>query len=280
MKVLKGRVKLMKHNKKRNTAFLYEVLVRELTYSIISEDVDKKQKIVAVLKEFFASDRILGQELALCQALHETSGVEKEVAEKMLTEIKRVYFGLSQPEIFNQQTELIKTINRDIGKKTFSNFVPNFKSLATIAQIFDDKIPVKSRVLLENKIVGKMSTEEQNIEELSPIDNLVYKKFTEKFNQKYSDSLTENQKELLNRYIISFSDNGVALKMFLNDEIPMLSEKIEKSMTSKEIQGDEKMVNKSKTVLTMLEQFKQSQVDREMISKILKIQNLVTELDL
>ena len=125
-----------------------------------------------------------------------------------------------------------------------------------------------------------MSTEEKTIEELAPIDNLVYKKFTEKFNQKYSDSLTENQKELLNRYIISFSDNGVALKMFLNDEIPMLSEKIEKSMTSKEIQGDEKMVNKSKMVLTMLEQFKQSQVDREMISKILKIQNLVTELDL
>lgn len=269
----------MKHNKKRNTAFLYEVLVRELTYSIVSEDREKKQKIVEVLKEFFASDRILGQELALCKALHETNGVDENTAEKMLSEIKRVYFGLSQPEIFNQQTELIKTINRDLGKKTFSNFVPNFKSLATISQIFDDKIPVKSRVLLEQKIVDQMSTDEQIIEELAPIDNLVYKKFTEKFNQKYSETLSESQKELLNRYIISFSDNGVSLKMFLNEEIPMLSEKIEKSLSNDEIKNDAAMTGKSKAVLSLLEQFAQSQVDREMISKILKIQNLVRELD-
>ena len=269
----------MKHNKKRNTAFLYEVLVRELTYSIISEDTEKKQKIVKVLKEFFSSDQILGQELALCQALHETNGVEPAVAEKMLAEIKRVYFGLSQPEIFNQQTELIKTINKDIGKKTFSNFVPNFKSLATIAQIFDDKIPVKSRVLLENKIVNQMASEEQTIEELAPVDNLVYKKFTEKFNDKYSEQLSENQKELLNRYIISFSDNGVSLKMFLNEEIPMLEEKIQQSLSSDEIKNDDSMTDKSKAVLSMLTEFKQSQVDRQMISKILKIQSLVTELD-
>ena len=174
---------------------------------------------------------------------------------------------------------MIKTINKDIGKKTFSNFVPNFKSLATIAQIFDDKIPVKSRVLLENKIVNQMASEEQTIEELAPVDNLVYKKFTEKFNDKYSEQLSENQKELLNRYIISFSDNGVSLKMFLNEEIPMLEEKIQQSLSSDEIKNDDSMTDKSKAVLSMLTEFKQSQVDRQMISKILKIQSLVTELD-
>ena len=35
----------MKHNKKRNTAFIYETLTRELTKSIIEKDTDKKNNI-------------------------------------------------------------------------------------------------------------------------------------------------------------------------------------------------------------------------------------------
>ena len=36
----------IKHNKKRNTAFLYEVLVREITKSIITKDLQKKNIII------------------------------------------------------------------------------------------------------------------------------------------------------------------------------------------------------------------------------------------
>ena len=32
----------MKHNKKRNTAFIYEMLVRELTKAIVHKDLGKK----------------------------------------------------------------------------------------------------------------------------------------------------------------------------------------------------------------------------------------------
>ena len=32
----------MKHNKKRNTAFLYEVIIRELTKAIVEGDKNKK----------------------------------------------------------------------------------------------------------------------------------------------------------------------------------------------------------------------------------------------
>ena len=49
----------MKHNKKRNTAFLFESITRELTKSIIQKDKEKKNKILVVLKEFFAKDKIL-----------------------------------------------------------------------------------------------------------------------------------------------------------------------------------------------------------------------------
>ena len=201
----------------------------------------------------------------------ETREVERPDAEKILAEIKRVYFGLAQQDIFTQQTELINTINKDLGKKTFSNFVPNFKSLATISQIFDDKVSVKSRVLLESKIVDRMCSDEVEEKELQPVDNLVFKKFTEKFNEKYSDSLLENQKELLNRYIISFSDNGISLKMFLNDEIPTLTESVKKSMQTSEVSSDREMMRKSEQVVGLLEAYSNTSIDREMIGQILKI---------
>ena len=47
----------MKHNKKRNTAFLYESLIKELTKAIVYRgQEDKKQKILETIKKYFNSN--------------------------------------------------------------------------------------------------------------------------------------------------------------------------------------------------------------------------------
>ena len=88
-----------------------------------------------------------------------------------------------------------------------------------------------------------------------------------------------NQKELLNRYIISFSDNGISLKMFLNDEIPTLTESVKKSMQTSEVSNDREMMRKSEQVVGLLEGYSNTSIDREMIGQILKIQELVSEIN-
>ena len=40
----------MKHNKKRNTAFLYESLIKELTKSIVRKENIRKEKINYILQ--------------------------------------------------------------------------------------------------------------------------------------------------------------------------------------------------------------------------------------
>ena len=47
----------MKHNKKRNTAFLYECLVKELTKAIVQGNNDLKVKITEVIKENFKREQ-------------------------------------------------------------------------------------------------------------------------------------------------------------------------------------------------------------------------------
>ena len=271
----------MKHNKKRNTAFLYETLVRELTLSVVNKDIVRRNKIVSIMKEFFKRDTPLGTELELYRTLYETTGVDELTSEKLLLEVKRVYHALNQEDAYTQQSQLIGTINRELGKGIFNNFVPNYKDLATISQMFDTKTSIKKRTLLEVKVLGKMSSKPEVVasEELKPIDNLVYKTFVKKFNDQYSGALSEEQNKLLSAYIVSFSDNGVTLKMFLNEEIGRLRSVISKSLTLTEVASDPAMTRKTKKVLESLNSFADRQIDRDMLRQVVKIQELAAEIE-
>ncbi len=43
----------MKHNKKRNTAFLYECLIKEITKAVVRKDSARKESIINIVKEHF-----------------------------------------------------------------------------------------------------------------------------------------------------------------------------------------------------------------------------------
>lgn len=271
----------MKHNKKRNTAFLYETLVRELTSSVVNENTARNNKIVSIMKRFFKRDTPLGLELELYRTLYETVDVDAMTAEKLLLEVKRVYSGLSQEEVFVQQSDLIGTINRELGKGTFNTFVPNYKDLATISQIFDARTTIKKRTLLENNVLSKMVSGVESLTEstMKPIDNIVYNTFVDKFNKQYSGALREEQNKLLSAYIVSFSDNGIALKMFLNEELSRLKAVVSDSRTLNEIASDEAMVKKTDKVVQTIDDFKERPIDRQMLMQVMKIQELAAEIE-
>ena len=154
----------MKHNKKRNTAFIYEILIKEFTKSIIEKDTQKKNKVVVILKEFFTKGQILAQELNLYSVLLETKNTQPKVAERLLQETKAVHSRLDENTIFDAQSRIIAAINKGLGKDIWGNFVPNFKSLASVAAIFNPKSAIKKKVLFEQSILDRMS-EKQHLSE-------------------------------------------------------------------------------------------------------------------
>ena len=89
------------------------------------------------------------RELNLYKTLCEVNNVEKSTAEKILAEVKRVYHALGEEEIFDEQSQVIKKINTDLTKTVFNNFVSNYKTLATISQMFSNKTPISKKVILE-----------------------------------------------------------------------------------------------------------------------------------
>ena len=270
----------MKHNKKRNTAFLFETLVGELTKAVVAKDEPKRKRTLEIIRKHFAKGRALYEDLQLYKALSETSGLTPIIAEKMLFEVKAQRKFILDTDVFEQQTELIKDMNVEYTKSVFSNFVPNYKSLATISQIFSTDVPVKERVLLESSIIeGLTASGEVQKEEMQPIDSLVYKTFVSKFNEKYGDSLNESQRSLLTKYISSFSDSGLELKIYVNEEVGRLKSVLSESLGSEEISKDNQMLKNAKAVLEKLDSFSERPIDEGMLKDMLKIQELVKELD-
>ena len=266
-----------KHNKKRNSAFIYEALIQELTRAVLDKNIQKQHEIKAIIKESFNRNTESYKELKLYKAITETSGISGQVAERVLNEVKLRHQNIDKDKLLQEQNVILKKIKKNFENDVFSNFVPNYKNLASISQIFSQNITVKSKVLLEKNIVDAMTVDNQKETELKPIDNLVFKSFTKRFNEEYGDKLLQEQKELLTRYITSFDNNGIELKVYLEEEIGRLKEAVKKSFDTEEIQQDQTMQTNANKVLEMLESYKARKPDQQMIQEISKIQSLVRE---
>ena len=229
----------LKHNKKRNTAFLFEALVREYTRAAIRKDQEVMKECRNILRDYFSSNTVLGKELSLYRSLYETVGLSKPAAEKLISEVRGAYKHMiseNQKEIFAEQSAVIKKINKNVSTSVFSNFVPQYKNLATVYQIFNGELAPEKRILLEEFISDSISSTptKKSVSAKDPVDNLVLKNFLKKFNDKYGDALFEEQSKLLSRYVLSFSDNGLAFKSYLHEELGRLKKTLGESRASVE----------------------------------------------
>ena len=274
----KKRKKTNRHNKKRNTAFLFEALIREATRCVLNKDESGKKEALSLCVEFFNKRTVLFKELELYKTLTETSSLDEKTAEKFLSEAKRQYTLINKERVFKEQSLLIQRINEQMSGRPFSYFMPNYKNLASISQIFNNIGSVKERVLLEKTIVENLSSRKPISEDdkMVTLDELSFKTFIGKYNEKYTGLLPE-QRVLMSKYILSFRDNGLELKVYLNEELGRLKGEVGNLVENKEIKKDEDMTKKVKLVSNLIEGFKEHQIDEKMINSVFKIQSLINE---
>jgi len=267
-----------KYNKKRNTAFVYEALIREGTSAILQGDHERKNTVVKLIKKHFAANSILYKDLQCYQSLYETAGLEKETCEKIIREAKQASRLLDTQGLFVSQTDLINDVNKQLEPSVFNNFVPNYKSLANIYKMFSQNTDPKSAVILEGMVLENMCEAVQE-ESAIAVDSIVVDSFVDKFNSKYGDTLLEEQKTLLNLYISSFVDNCLELKTYLNEEVSRLKKELNESKSREEISSDEQMLEKTDLILDKLETLKEGHADHGMLLTLLKVQQLVGEIN-
>lgn len=265
-----------KHNKKKNTAFLYEVLIREFAKAVFNKDQEKKAKLASLLKEHFGPGSLLRRELRLYQELSQSVCDDEQTAKAILTEVKTQHGLIDKQKLSTEQTKLGSKVRKALGNKAWNNFVPNFRTLASISQIFADNMAPKSKVLLESEIVGQMSTPKEDKQKLEPLDHIVMKQFVKRFNERYG-SLHEEQSKLLQKFTLAFTDRGADLLLYLNEEVSRLRKEMKFVVNSPEVKKDPSMLEMAKKTETILEGFRKQKPDEKMVEKVLQIQGLIRE---
>lgn len=246
--------------------------------AILRNDHKKSNKVVTLIKKHFHSNSLLKKDLECYRSLYENQGIDMSLSEKILKEVRMQKMMIDPEGLFKQQTKLIHDVNKEITPEVYNNFVPNYKTLATIDQIFSTKTSPKNRIIMENEIISQMSARAAGNDNNVEIDNVTYRSFVSKFNEKYDADLLKEQKDLLTHYITSFSDNGLELKNFLNNEIGRLKEKLRESCDADEIKNDKDMLQKTEEIISRLEAFSKEGITENVLMTVLKTQSLVEEI--
>ena len=265
----------LKHNKKRNTAFIFEALTREMTRAVVAKDSKTVDHVKRIIREHFRPGSVLYEELDCYDAIS-AKGLDRPTAEKLLFQAKKKHADLDEAEIFQEQSAVIKSVNSTLGKSFFTTFIPNYKEYATLSSIFGSKAPLKTKVILENQILEKLTMPLIPKQTSDKVDTLVTSEFCNLFNKKY-ETLEESQRILLEKYIFSFGPSEADFRLYIGQELQRLHEEVEGSQDLDELKEDIEMLNNTRTLLSEIEKFNVSNISEEDVLRILKIQKLVKE---
>ena len=230
-------MKKIKHSKFKNTGFIFELLVRQITSEIMSSNKSVAEKI---LKEHFNSKKELSKELKLYQYLINEKYNSESKAEQFINTILEARKKIDEKKLTKEKYILIKEIKETYNLDEFiKSPISNYKTLASIYKIFetvtseesfDPTDIVSSRFTIAENIINSsiqnkdVKVKDAVLEEYRKQDEdlraVSYKLLVESFNNKYK-SLTSEQKSLLREYINNINNTG-KLSEYVNNEVSKL----------------------------------------------------------
>jgi hypothetical protein len=226
-------MKKIKHSKFKNTGFIFELLVRQITSEIMSSNKSIAEKI---LKEHFNAKQELSKELKLYQYLINEKYNSEAKAEKFIDTILEARKRLDEKKLTKEKYNLIKEIKETYNLDEFiKSSISNYKTLASIYKIFetittdtqyDPTDIVSSRFTITENIINSsiqnkdVKIKDAVLEEYRKQDEdlrvVSYKLLVESFNNKYKN-LTNEQKSLLREYINNINNTGKLIEYVSNE---------------------------------------------------------------
>jgi hypothetical protein len=284
-------MKKIKHSKFKNTGFIFELLLRQITSEIMSENKSKAEKI---LQEFFNSKKELSKELKLYQYLINEKYNSEAKAEKFIDTVCEARKRLDEAKLTKEKYNLVKKIRESYNiEDLLKSSVSNYKVLASIYKIFesineseilDPTDVVSSRFTIAENIINKSiqnkdaKIKDAVLEQFKKQDETVralsYKILIESFNTKYKD-LSSEQKVLLREYINGMT-NSSGFSNHIQSEVNKITQslnEIGKKITDK--------VTKIKLVETIgqIKKIKQNKrVKEQHVSALMMAYELIKEL--
>ena len=128
----------VKHSKFKNTAILFELLVKQITHEVLSNS--KKNVSETIIKEFFNSKKELAKELKLYNQVVKEKYSKSDDAKLFLEQIIEERKKLDDRKLNKEKYNLIKAIKESYELPKFlSSNLQNYKLLASIYKVFETK---------------------------------------------------------------------------------------------------------------------------------------------
>ena len=235
----------VKHSKFKNTAILFELLVKQITHEVLSNST--KNVSEKIIKEFFSSNKELAKELRLYNQIVKEKYSSIDDAKLFLEEVAKERVKLDENKLNREKYNLIKTIKEsyDLDKFLSSN-LQNYKLLASVYKIFETKtlgrkVEIRdfidsNNTILEHVTNKRIATKpadtlyESFKQQSEDLRLLTYKLLIENFNKKYSN-LDDSQKGLLREFINNVTNTSTFPKFIEEETKKVLSNLIKESKT-------------------------------------------------
>ena len=101
--------KRVKHSKIKNTGILFELLSRQITQDIISDD--KKSKSIDLLKKYFNEKTEIGKENQLYQVLVKTNYNSTAKAQRLIEAVLKSRSKINNKKLKSEKYNLIKSVS-------------------------------------------------------------------------------------------------------------------------------------------------------------------------
>lgn len=278
-------MKNLKHSKYKNTAILFEMLVRKLTSETLTSD---KTVTVDIIKKYFGKNTALSKELQLYNSLIKEKINTEAQALDFIRTVKNSHNNLNKSLLRRQRYNLVKEISESFDFQKVSKIrINNYKELASIYKLFEYNEVDNPKELLECKksIVNHLNGKISNSLKLSPllekykgydkdVRMLSYKLLVDKFNSKYS-VLDENQKNVLNKYITHVNDSE-SVKQYFEKIIPVIKKQLKEHVTNISDKATKIKVDKLSDMLCNVETIKI--IKESHVLTILRYYDLIKEL--
>jgi hypothetical protein len=277
-----------KHNRKRNSGLVYELLVREMASRMLAGDRDGCAEAARIVGTYYSSGAPIAQERELFEVLRSTRGVSETVARKVIGEVARRAAKLDKRKLEIKKSNLIKEVNYSFGRDLFSRYrLPEYRLFASIQMLIDGGNGQLSenvqRIKIEEALVRFMMSGVQEVkrpEHVVAVDGLACALAAKRFQEKYGTTLSREQKTLLEGYMLaSVSGDTPALERLLADERKRISGLLTSARKNKEFRDDNIMRERLDEAISRLVKFDSAPSSEESVAEIMLYQRLVAEIN-
>ena len=278
----------LKHHKLKNTGILFELLSRQITADLLSENSNPFS--VKLLKKYFNKGTQLGKELRLYNILMKESCSSEIKSNYLLDNVIKTRESLSNKSLRRQKYNLIKEIKDNYPLTDFfKSKIKNYKIYASIYQLFENlntdpkdvmdiRYTIVEHLQSDGKKVNKKKIDSKLVEQYKKQNEdvrlLSYKILVDNFNSKYKN-LNAPQKKLLREFINNISNTN-KIKEYFDSEVVKLTKQL-KSYSNK-IEDKVTKIKVNESINLMNTKFSDKRVTDEHFLSLMRYYELAKEI--